>query len=81
MNMSKLRKHGTWKIASLLCLASTLGAAQRNHHGGGADDESARPIAAVRYEDLKWQAIVPELGDESPQISILHVDPKTGQRS
>jgi quercetin dioxygenase-like cupin family protein len=29
------------------------------------------------YEDLKWQAIVPELGSDSPEISILRVDPKT----
>src|SRR5262245_62663746 len=32
---------------------------------------------SARYEDLKWQAIVPELGADSPQISILRVDPKT----
>lgn len=29
----------------------------------------------VRYEDLHWQTIVPELGADSPQISILRVDP------
>jgi len=29
------------------------------------------------YEDLKWQAIVPELGEDSPQIAILRVDPST----
>lgn len=31
----------------------------------------------VKYDDLKWQAIVPELGNDSPQISILRVDPAT----
>jgi quercetin dioxygenase-like cupin family protein len=31
----------------------------------------------VRYEDLHWQTIVPELGADSPQISILRVDPVT----
>jgi quercetin dioxygenase-like cupin family protein len=31
----------------------------------------------ARYEDLKWQTIVPELGADSPQISILRVDPVT----
>jgi quercetin dioxygenase-like cupin family protein len=40
---------------------------------------SAKPGEAMgaRYEDLKWQAIVPELGADSPQISILRVDPVT----
>jgi quercetin dioxygenase-like cupin family protein len=31
----------------------------------------------ARYEDLQWQTIVPELGADSPQISILRVDPVT----
>jgi quercetin dioxygenase-like cupin family protein len=31
----------------------------------------------ARYEDLQWQTIVPELGADSPQISILRVDPGT----
>jgi len=32
---------------------------------------------SARYEDLKWQTMVPDLGNDSPQISILRVDPKT----
>jgi mannose-6-phosphate isomerase-like protein (cupin superfamily) len=32
---------------------------------------------SARFEDLKWQAIVPELGTDSPQISMVHVDPNT----
>jgi quercetin dioxygenase-like cupin family protein len=31
----------------------------------------------ARYEDRQWQIIVPELGADSPQISILRVDPVT----
>ena len=31
----------------------------------------------ARYEDLQWQTIVPELGADSPQISILRIDPVT----
>ena len=27
--------------------------------------------------DVKWEKILPELGDSSPEISILRVDPKT----
>lgn len=28
-------------------------------------------------QDLKWEKITPDLGDASPEISILRVDPKT----
>ncbi len=31
----------------------------------------------IRYDTLKWGKIVPELGERSPEITILHVDPKT----
>jgi quercetin dioxygenase-like cupin family protein len=31
----------------------------------------------ARYEDLQWQIMHPELGADSPQISILRVDPLT----
>src|SRR5690348_10300756 len=27
--------------------------------------------------DLKWDKILPDLGADSPEISVLHVDPKT----
>ena len=31
----------------------------------------------AKYEELKWQSIVPELGADSPQVAILRVDPAT----
>src|SRR5207249_9869804 len=43
----------------------------------------ASPEAAVRapefknLSDLNWDKILPDLGADSPVISILHVDPKT----
>jgi mannose-6-phosphate isomerase-like protein (cupin superfamily) len=37
----------------------------------------ARKAMSAHYEDLKWQAVVPELGSDSPQISILRVDSTT----
>jgi quercetin dioxygenase-like cupin family protein len=37
----------------------------------------AEQAMGARYEDLQWQAIVPELGADSPQVSILRVDPVT----
>jgi len=32
---------------------------------------------SAEFEDRQWQTIVPELGADSPQISILRVDPVT----
>ena len=32
----------------------------------------------IKYEDAKFQKIVPEIGDDGPEIAILRVDPKTG---
>jgi mannose-6-phosphate isomerase-like protein (cupin superfamily) len=31
----------------------------------------------ILFSDLKWQKIVPELGERSSEIAILRVDPKT----
>ena len=31
----------------------------------------------MAFKDLKWQRIVPELGERSPEIVILRVDPNT----
>jgi mannose-6-phosphate isomerase-like protein (cupin superfamily) len=31
----------------------------------------------ARFDDLKWQIMVPELGADGPQAAILRVDPKT----
>lgn len=31
----------------------------------------------LKFENLKWNKIVPELGDRSSEITILRVDPKT----
>ena len=43
---------------------------------GGEPPETSQMIFRD-YAALKWDKIVPELGDDSPQICILHVDPKT----
>jgi quercetin dioxygenase-like cupin family protein len=29
------------------------------------------------YKELKWNKIVPDLGENSPEISVLRIDPKT----
>jgi mannose-6-phosphate isomerase-like protein (cupin superfamily) len=41
--------------------------------------ESPEPPQMIfrNYADLKWDKILPDLGDNSPEICILHVDPTT----
>src|SRR5688572_15202572 len=31
----------------------------------------------TKLEDAKWERMLPDLGDASPEIAILHVNPKT----
>ena len=67
-------KRAVCGITTLLVLAAVLGAQAQT-------DKQPMPAAggymSARYEDLKWQPIIPELGKDSPEISILRVDPKT----
>src|SRR5262249_19839597 len=42
------------------------------------DSAAGMPQAVfTAYQDFKWGKILPDLGDSSPEICILHVDPKT----
>jgi quercetin dioxygenase-like cupin family protein len=40
-------------------------------------DGSAR-AAYQKFQDLKWEKLIPEEGAGSPEIAILHVDPQSG---
>src|SRR5258708_37789888 len=44
-------------------------------HGGNADMAQA---IFKNYKDLKWEKILPDMGESSPEICILHMDSKTG---
>src|SRR2546428_12084158 len=76
MNMRTQRRIKACGLASLLLLVAVLGPAQRNSGGNPATGGASQAMSAP-YEDLRWQTMVPELGNDSPQISILRVDPKT----
>ena len=65
-----MRKTDFALLLSLLA-GSALVAQQASTQG------KAGQALSARYEDLHWQTIVPELGADSPQISILRVDPVT----
>ncbi len=36
------------------------------------------PAIYLKYEDYKWEKLIPELGNLSAEMTILHVSPKTG---
>ena len=62
--------------ATLLTITSQVAIA--DHPAKPAADTSGHQnVQVLKYRDLKWQKIVPELGDASPEIVILHVDPQT----
>jgi quercetin dioxygenase-like cupin family protein len=70
--MKPLHKQlATWIVASLaLAMTAAWAARQESAPSGQALN--------IPYGDAKWQAIVPELGRDSPQVAMLRVDPKTG---
>jgi quercetin dioxygenase-like cupin family protein len=47
---------------------------KRDAHGLPADTPQA---LFSNYQDLKWNRILPDLAENSPEISILSIDPKT----
>ena len=69
----------TWCVmAALAMFGSAVGGAgaqtPQPARGPGAD----MPEAIFKnYSDLKWGRILPDLGENSPEISILRVDPKS----
>jgi hypothetical protein len=40
-------------------------------------NHGAEHVVNVKFQDIKWEKIMPDLGDGSPEIAILHVDQKT----
>ena len=46
---------------------------------GAAPQEHAARDGSIfkNYQDLKWEKILPGLGESSPEICFLHMDPKT----
>jgi quercetin dioxygenase-like cupin family protein len=61
-------------LASLGVTARGAETRKKSAHGPAANTPRA---VFTNYPDLKWEKIIPSLGDDSPEISILHVEPKT----
>jgi quercetin dioxygenase-like cupin family protein len=77
MNPSARRRIKARGLASLLLLIAAVLCAAQTDSGGTPATSGASQAMGARYEDLIWQSMVPELGNDSPQISILRVDPKS----
>ena len=60
--------------AVLLVAVTAPAFAQTSTHPPGHSPDQA---IYLKLGDIKWEKIAPELGDRSPEIAILHVDPKT----
>jgi quercetin dioxygenase-like cupin family protein len=68
----------TWTLTLLVALSIPAPTSAQHHPAADNQAGATRQHAmGLRYEDLQWQPIVPELGADSPQVSILRVDPKT----
>src|SRR3954465_11743303 len=63
-------------LTTLLSFASVAAIGQDAVNAGGHSEKMAAPVFA-NYKDLKWDKILPDLGDASPEICVLHVDPAT----
>src|SRR5258706_15566818 len=65
----------TFLPSMLLMIAVSPAVAQTttpsSHHASAHD-------VYLKTKDLKWDRLVPEFGAGSPEITILHKDPKTG---
>jgi len=65
-----------FSITSILILTAVVVARAPGTSPHDAGTPMTPPVFA-KFEDFKWAKILPDLGDSSPEISILHVDPKT----
>jgi hypothetical protein len=67
----------TWTVSLLVVLAlPAQSSTQRNPAGASQAGVTPPHAMSAGYGDRQWQPIVPELGADSPQVSILRVDPK-----
>jgi mannose-6-phosphate isomerase-like protein (cupin superfamily) len=68
-------KVGAWLAGVVVCLAVSVVVAETTV--SPVETESVDRAMNVRFEDLKWEKIVPDLGEKSSEIAFLRVDPKT----
>jgi mannose-6-phosphate isomerase-like protein (cupin superfamily) len=62
---------------SLVMVVAALGIAQTAWTETPSEPATSNAPEFKNLADLKWDKILPDLGENSPEISFLHVDPKT----
>jgi len=67
------------RVVAIVLAAAACGCGMmaRMRPGAATPGQPSEQPAFLRYEELTWERIVPELGVSSPEIAILHVDPTT----
>jgi quercetin dioxygenase-like cupin family protein len=64
-------------VAGLLVSVVVSGRAQQSKAPAHKEKNDMPEPVFKNYKDLKWEKVLPDLGASSPEISILHVDPKS----
>ncbi len=64
------------RVLVLACISVRFASAQHAQKHEMSKDTTVHALN-LKFENLKWDKIVPELGDRSSEITILRVDPKT----
>lgn len=71
-------------MKALVCVALVVAMVGVAVSESPAEEEKSGHVAMpdmqamfTNYEDIKWDKILPELGESSPEISILRVEPRT----
>lgn len=74
MDIRRIGRGGAAVVAALLMQTVVAAPADK----ATADRKALAPaMMSVRFEDLKWQKMQPELGERSAEIVILREDPAT----
>ena len=63
-------------VLLLTCISVGFASAQLMQKHEMSKDTTVHALN-LKFENLKWDKIVPELGERSSEITILRVDPKT----
>src|SRR5713226_5275475 len=75
----KRRSVAVFALAALILLGTSnrVKPASAGSLAQTAAGDSAPRYMSAKFEDLKWEKILPAFGGDSPEIAILRVDPKT----
>ena len=74
----KTLTEASWRSCQLVVCALVLGAVPGvPSQAQGTPPASVNHHLNVKFQDIKWDRIFPDLGDRSSEIAILHTDPIT----